>query len=366
MPTTAFVDALETDGLPLMLPGGRALVATGELATSLYRLTAGRLAEVETVSDHGDRLIAVHRPGAVIGAAQILTGAAFRTTITALRDSELVAIPAERAAELMSEQPHFLAEVARLALTTGLGGAEPADLRRSSILGFVAVCDDVVMRDMAEDLARAMRRLGARVKVLGADSADFPPERLSALEAAHDFVLMAAERRDERFTSFCGRQIDRLALVGGAETPLPDAPFEFAAAAIQHHRLVDFVLRHPANALAPAASDRWLSASSAARLFHVREGNDDDFARLARVYTGRSVGLALSGGGARAYAHVGVARALGELRVPIDFVAGTSMGARWSPPAWPWAGMWRRSGGGSRKPLSSQARSPISTGRCWP
>jgi NTE family protein len=48
---------------------------------------------------------------------------------------------------------------------------------------------------------------------------------------------------------------------------------------------------------------------------------------MARVYTGKSVGLALSGGGARAYAHVGVARALGELHVPIDFLAGTSMGA---------------------------------------
>lgn len=39
------------------------------------------------------------------------------------------------------------------------------------------------------------------------------------------------------------------------------------------------------------------------------------------------IGLALGGGGALGIAHVGVIRALEELRIPIDFVAGTSMGA---------------------------------------
>ena len=39
------------------------------------------------------------------------------------------------------------------------------------------------------------------------------------------------------------------------------------------------------------------------------------------------IGLVLSGGGARGAAHVGVLRALEEMRIPIDAVAGTSMGA---------------------------------------
>src|SRR5262245_28294818 len=39
------------------------------------------------------------------------------------------------------------------------------------------------------------------------------------------------------------------------------------------------------------------------------------------------VGLALGGGGARGGAHVGVLQALERMRVPIDFIAGTSMGA---------------------------------------
>jgi NTE family protein len=39
------------------------------------------------------------------------------------------------------------------------------------------------------------------------------------------------------------------------------------------------------------------------------------------------IGLVLSGGGARGIAHVGVLRVLEELRVPVDAIAGTSMGA---------------------------------------
>jgi NTE family protein len=39
------------------------------------------------------------------------------------------------------------------------------------------------------------------------------------------------------------------------------------------------------------------------------------------------IGIALSGGGARGIAHVGVLKALEELRVPIDYIAGTSMGS---------------------------------------
>src|SRR5437868_14398480 len=39
------------------------------------------------------------------------------------------------------------------------------------------------------------------------------------------------------------------------------------------------------------------------------------------------IGLVLSGGGARGAAHVGVLKVLDEMQIPIDAVAGTSMGA---------------------------------------
>lgn len=45
------------------------------------------------------------------------------------------------------------------------------------------------------------------------------------------------------------------------------------------------------------------------------------------INTKKKVGLALSGGGWRGLAHVGVLKALEENNIPIDFIAGTSAGA---------------------------------------
>ena len=40
-----------------------------------------------------------------------------------------------------------------------------------------------------------------------------------------------------------------------------------------------------------------------------------------------NIGLVLSGGGARGAAHVGVLKALEEMRIPVDVITGTSMGS---------------------------------------
>jgi predicted acylesterase/phospholipase RssA len=58
-----------------------------------------------------------------------------------------------------------------------------------------------------------------------------------------------------------------------------------------------------------------------------RRGRASDFARLARFLTDSAICLALGGGGARGFAHIGALRALREENIPIDIVGGTSMGS---------------------------------------
>jgi NTE family protein len=53
----------------------------------------------------------------------------------------------------------------------------------------------------------------------------------------------------------------------------------------------------------------------------------DGVGRLARRIARRRVGLAMGGGGARAFAHIGVLSALERAAIPIDVLAGTSGGA---------------------------------------
>jgi NTE family protein len=321
----ALATAFAAESATLLLPGGATLLAAGEPAKALYRLSAGRLGELAPTSEGGGRLLTVHRPGALIGGAQLLGGGVARTTVMALRDSEIEAIEAKRAAALLREDPALLAEVARATLEPY--GAGPSNERRkSTLLALVATGEGVAVRDFAERLARGMRALGAEVAVIGAEAVGSNPSHLHALEVEHDVVLMAAEHGETDFIAWSQRQMDRLVLVSSNESPPRESPAPNIPPAIRAQRLIDVVLVHPAGAH-PHGAAAWLDAFAPARLFHIQAGDTADEARLARVYTGNSIGLALSGGGARAYAHVGVVRALRELGVPVDFIAGTSMGA---------------------------------------
>ena len=48
---------------------------------------------------------------------------------------------------------------------------------------------------------------------------------------------------------------------------------------------------------------------------------------FAHSLSAQSVGLVLSGGGAKGLSHIGVLKALEENNIPVDYICGTSMGA---------------------------------------
>ena len=54
--------------------------------------------------------------------------------------------------------------------------------------------------------------------------------------------------------------------------------------------------------------------------------NTDDVI-VKETSTRPKVGLVLSGGGAKGFAHIGVLKVLEENNIPIDYISGTSIGA---------------------------------------
>ena len=89
----------------------------------------------------------------------------------------------------------------------------------------------------------------------------------------------------------------------------------------------ELVLLHPGTAQRPSGTAGWLAKRDLHAHHHVRLGDQTHMQRLARRLAGRALGLVLSGGGARGFAHVGVLRAMEELGIEIDLIGGTSMGA---------------------------------------
>jgi predicted acylesterase/phospholipase RssA len=130
----------------------------------------------------------------------------------------------------------------------------------------------------------------------------------------------------------CVEDADLLLLVGESSDDPELSATEKALPSTQSRSRMEMVLVYPADCQIPSGTAKWLAARRSSEFplqayHHVRMGNQMDFRRLTRRITGKSIGLTLSGGGARGWAHVGVLRALEEAQMDFDWVAGASMGA---------------------------------------
>jgi len=308
------------------LPGGSPLYEAGEEADFFYLVRAGRLGVFRREEGLEPQFLGVIRPGEPAGEMALIAGAPHSATVSALRDSEILALGRDDFFRAVETDPRVMTELARLMIlrtrqsSAGVVG-EP------SVFAFIGLGEQVSVRPLAAEIAARIGRLGYRATVVGAEAQRAPTEWFSNVERDHDFVLYVAEADEPSWTALVSRQGDRLFRVAeGSATPPPPSALDLEEP-LQRQQLVDLILVHPAETTAPRGSEAWLEALKPARLFHMRRRFAPDAERLARVLTGQSVGLVLSGGGARAYAHVGAIRALHEQGVPIDFVGGVSMGA---------------------------------------
>ena len=309
------------------LPGGATLYRAGEPSQYLYFLRAGRLGAFRREDGQEPQFLGVIRPGEPAGEMALIAGVPHSGHVVALRDSEIFSLPRDVFFQACENDPAVMTELARLMILRSRQAATKASVGEPSVFGFLGVGEGLEVRPLVERFAREIGRSGFMVTVLGAEAQHAPTEWFSNVEREYDFVLYSAEANDSGWRQVVSRQVDRLFRIGRGDYPPPPGGVLTGHDPLQAQNLADLILIHKADCQRPHGSEAWLDAAQPARLFHVRRGSDADFQRLARVLTGQSVGLVLSGGGARAYAHVGAIRALKESGVPIDFVGGVSMGA---------------------------------------
>lgn len=310
------------------LPGGQTLYAAGDPSDQLYFLRAGRLGVFRRELGNEPQFLGVIRPGEPAGEMALVAGSPHSADVVALRDSEIFALPRQAFFDACDADASVMTELAKLMILRTRQAATKGTVGEPSVFGFVPVGAAGVIRPLVERLAREIARLDYSVTCIGAEAQSAPTEWFSDVERTHDFVLYLAEASDIGWRNVVSRQVDRLFRVGrGDRKPPKPASIPAVASPLEAQQLVDLILVHPAETKAPSGSDAWLDATNPARIFHMRRDHTPDYQRIARVLTGQSVGLVLSGGGARAYAHVGAIRALRERGVPIDFVGGVSMGA---------------------------------------
>jgi NTE family protein len=305
------------------LTGGEPLFRAGDPADTLYLVRSGRLGVFRVDDSQPAQFLGVVRAGEPVGEMAMLAGTPHTASVVALRDSEILALPREAFFEAARSEPDLMVELSRLMIHRArertAGAAEP------SVFGFVAARPRPI-RAFVERIAAAIQSMGFTCKVIDQTALASAAEWFNRVEDDHDYVLYVAELDQPAWAALCARQVDRLFVVGSGLLA-PPSQLPRRAGFGDGRQLTDLILLRDPRMTQPANTRVWIDAVRPDRWFHCVEGLASDAERMARVVTGTSVGLVLSGGGARAYCHIGAVRALHEAGVPLDFVGGASMGA---------------------------------------
>ena len=310
------------------LPGGAVLFERNEPSDALYIVLAGSLGVIPADSADHERTLPRIEAGETVGEIGMLTGVARSATVVALRDTSLLRVSKSAFESLVRLHPAgMLRLLAQLAEWLQRPSPRSHAPRSPKTLAVVPLGAEPPLVPTTHALAEALAAAGKRIIVADAAMVGRTEEAFHALEAAHDLTVYQGEVADAGWTRLCLRRADRIILIANADAHPPDELGMLDRMRQLPFRALDLVLVQSPGRRLPSPAMPWLAKLGVGFHCHVRSGSKADMSRLARYLIGRAVGIAFSGGGARAYGHIGVVKALREAGVPIDLVGGASMGS---------------------------------------
>lgn len=301
----------------IRVQAGETLFEAGDPPGAAYSVLSGRM-DVVT----GDGSVRALGAGDVIGELAMLTGQPRSATVRARRDSVLLRIAPDALDRALDEHPDTARSLVRVLASQLASPPGRARERQPSVVAVVGLHAGAPVEAVAEGLRTGLARW-RRVVVSG----EVDVAGLERLEAAHDLVLLTAPTltarggaasQDGGWRAAALRQADLVVAVAhGAEEPGTGAePLPPGA---------DVVLVGGHASAQKAAS--WSGELDAWQVTRVDAPTSSELRALTARLGGRSLGLVLAGGGARAFTHLGVLAALEEAAIPVDRVAGCSVGA---------------------------------------
>lgn len=309
------------------LPGGMTLFEAGDEPDGLYCVVSGSLGAFIVTPNGHRRSIGRISAGETVGEMALISGKSRNATVIALRDTELGLLSRKDFEELMLSHPKGLLHLSRL-LAQRLESTQQQTRGARAIPRTIAVVPQSLADDaptFAAKLVTELQRIGRTELVWNRRGADQTSDWFHKVERENEFVVYVCDVEPNKWTKLCLRQADAVFLLARAEA----TPADWRALSVQAERAMiaqrtEIVLMHQ-GALMRGATSRWLNVKPNLPHHHVRDQRD--IARLARFITGKALGVVLSGGGARGFAHLGVLRALRESGIAVDAIGGTSIGA---------------------------------------
>ncbi len=336
----------------IYVQGGETVLRQRDPGDALYVLLSGRLRAGVAAPEGGERPLREIRPGESIGELSLLTGEPRSVTVRAIRDSELARLSKDAFNRLCDRHPSAMLALAKTIAMRLRDSHQDAALGDGGCtVAVVPLAAGVPYREFTARLTSAFDALGTTRCITSdqlddvleqgaAQAADTSPAHsrllrwLGDLEASHRFLVYQGEWKPPVWTQRCIRQADRILLLAAADGVAAAAAQEAAAVVRtlfsgggrpRAHTVL--VMLHRFGTAPFRGTEEWLRLIPADHCHHIALTEYGDYARLVRFLTGRATGLVLGGGGARAFAQIGVIRALREAGVTIDAAGGTSMGA---------------------------------------
>lgn len=332
---------------PLELRGGDILFGVGQPAEHLYLVALGRLrARLPNGSVAGD--IGRLEPA---GEISLLSGEPHGAEVQALRDSLLLRLPRLPLIEFLQTYPAALLALTRVIVQRMRRNQREAvkeTTRGGQTLALIGGCGlDVVA--LAQRLQAALAECGSPTDLIGADTIDsvfgagaahaplreieFDAQRMAwigRVENSGHHLLLHAREDDTLWAERCLRQADRILIAVDSAEPARDTALLTRLRELRPRAPVELLILRREDAAAGDVQG-WRRLGGARAHYFVRPQPEParaaDYASLARQLSGRGLGLVLGGGGARGFAHIGLMRALEQLKIPVDLAGGTSMGA---------------------------------------
>jgi NTE family protein len=324
------------------LRSGARLYKEGDPSTHCYVVVRGRLQETAD----GELLGYVGRLEPV-GEVGVLMGEPRTSTVRAVRDSILLGFEQREFLDFLDHHPGAQRALSRLMVVRLREQGRVRVQGATEVHGTLAVIPaspHLPVMALAEALVRQLSgwpeaRLitGAHVDATlgpGASQTSLSDAegstRLAAwmneLEGRHRYLVYAADSDRDTWALRCLHNADRvLVLIEASARPRPVRVLQ-ELRSLGLLAPVELVFLRPEGE-SSAHTLAWMDLTGARARYFVHPWGEAELASLARQVAGHGVGVVLGGGGARGFAHIGLIRALEELRVPIDVAGGTSMGA---------------------------------------
>jgi NTE family protein len=303
--------------------GQRTLFAQGDKADGMYIVLQGRLRAVRTDTDGREHVLGEVGRGGYVGELALLLGATRSATVRAVRDGTLLHLSDAGFRELVNRHPSAAMDVARTLARRADAAHRQVAMDAFRTIAVLPISAGARAGAVTDELIAALSAEGTTAVVrMPASGAEVPAEQLTRMEQDHDQVVYVGEWSEPRWAQRCLRQADMVLLVACGDEPPCPPPEWLHGFSIPTH----LALLHSSPDL-PRGTAAWLAMGTYRAHHHVRRGENADVQRMARVLCGRAVGLALSGGGSRTTAYIGVFKALQAHGVKPDIVAGTSGGA---------------------------------------